>query len=51
MSNLFNSIFNDATATASPLQLMLALLVSLILRLGSNLDLQIPNPIHPRICR
>ena len=31
MSNLFNSIFNDATATASPLQLMLALLVSLVL--------------------
>ena len=34
MSNLFNSIFNDATATASPLQLMLALLVSLILGLA-----------------
>lgn len=33
MSNLFNSIFNDATATASPLQLMLALLVSLVLGL------------------
>lgn len=31
MSNLFNSIFNDATATANPLQLMLALLVSLLL--------------------
>ena len=31
MSNLFNSIFNDATATANPLQLMLALLVSLVL--------------------
>ena len=34
MSNLFNSIFNDATATASPLQLMMALLVSLILGLA-----------------
>ena len=34
MSNLFNSIFNDATATASPLQLMLALLVSLLLGLA-----------------
>ena len=34
MSNLFNSIFNDATATASPLQLMLALLGSLILGLA-----------------
>ena len=34
MSNLFNSIFNDATATASPLQLMLALLVSLVLGLA-----------------
>lgn len=31
MSNLFNSIFNDATASANPLQLMLALFVSLIL--------------------
>ena len=34
MSNLFNSIFNDATATAIPLQLMLALLVSLVLGLA-----------------
>ena len=34
MSNLFNSIFNDATATASPLQLMLALLASLVLGLA-----------------
>ena len=34
MSNLFNSIFNDATATSSPLQLMLALLVSLVLGLA-----------------
>ena len=50
MSNLFNSIFNDATATASPLQLMLALLVSLVLGLASDLDLQIPNPLHQRIC-
>ena len=39
MSNLFNSIFNDATATANPLQLMLALLVSLVLGSASNLDL------------
>lgn len=31
MSNLFNSIFNNATATANPWQLMLALLVSLLL--------------------
>ena len=37
MSNLFNSIFNDETATASPLQLMLALLVSLSFRIGPNL--------------
>ena len=51
MSNLFNSIFNDATATASPLQLMLAFTGQSYFRLGSNLDLQIPNPIHPRICR
>lgn len=34
MSNLFNSIFNDATATADPLQLLLALLVSLGLGLA-----------------
>lgn len=34
MSNLFNSIFNDATATANPLQLFLALLVSLGLGLA-----------------
>ena len=34
MSNLFNSIFNDTTATASPIQLFLALLVSLILGLA-----------------
>ena len=34
MSNLFNSIFNDTTATANPVQLFLALLVSLILGLA-----------------
>ena len=34
MSNLFNSIFNDTTATANPIQLSLALLVSLILGLA-----------------
>lgn len=34
MSNLFNSIFNDTTATANPSQLFLALLVSLILGLA-----------------
>lgn len=33
MSNIFNSIFNDTTATANPIQLFLALLVSLILGL------------------
>ena len=31
MSNLFNSIFNNVTATTNPLQLLLALLVSLAL--------------------
>ncbi|MGX7074284.1 DUF4956 domain-containing protein [Falseniella ignava] len=31
MSNLFNSIFNNVTATTNPLQLLLALLVSLVL--------------------
>lgn len=31
MSNLFDSIFNNATATVDPLRLMLALLVSLVL--------------------
>ena len=34
MSNLFNSIFNDTTATADSIQLFLALLVSLILGLA-----------------
>ena len=34
MSNLFNSIFNDTTATANPIQLFLALLVSLMLGLA-----------------
>ena len=34
MSNLFNSIFNDTTASANPIQLSLALLVSLILGLA-----------------
>lgn len=34
MSNLFNSIFNDTTATANPIQLFLTLLVSLILGLA-----------------
>ena len=31
MSNLFDSIFNNATATVDPVRLMLALLVSLVL--------------------
>ena len=31
MSNLFNSIFNNATATVDPVRLMLTLLVSLVL--------------------
>ena len=31
MSNLFDSIFNNATATVDPVRLMLALLVSLFL--------------------
>ena len=31
MSNLFDSIFNNATATVDPLRLLLALLVSLFL--------------------
>ena len=34
MSNLFNSIFNDTTATTNPIQLFLSLLVSLILGLA-----------------
>lgn len=34
MLNLFNSIFNNATAKADPLQLLLALLVSLALGLA-----------------
>ena len=34
MSNIFNSIFNSTTATANPIQLFLALLVSLILGLA-----------------
>ena len=34
MSNLFNSIFKDTTATADPIQLFLALLVSLVLGLA-----------------
>ena len=34
MSNLFNSIFNDTTATADPIQLFLDLFVSLILGLA-----------------
>ena len=34
MSNLFNSIFNDTTASANPIQLFLALFVSLILGLA-----------------
>lgn len=34
MSNLFNSIFNDATATADPIQLLLAIIVSLFLGLA-----------------
>ena len=31
MSNLFDSIFNNVTATVDPVRLMLALLVSLVL--------------------
>ena len=31
MSNLFDSIFNNATTTVDPVRLMLALLVSLVL--------------------
>ena len=34
MSNLFDSIFNNATATVDPVRLMLALLVSLVLGLA-----------------
>ena len=34
MSNLFNSVFNNATATADPIQLLLALIVSLFLGLA-----------------
>ena len=34
MSNLFNSVFNNATATADPIQLLLALVVSLFLGLA-----------------
>lgn len=34
MSNLFNSIFNDTTATADPIQLLLAIIVSLFLGLA-----------------
>ena len=34
MLNLFNSIFNNATASADPFQLLLALLVSLTLGLA-----------------
>ena len=34
MLNLFNSIFNNATASADPFQLLLALLVSLVLGLA-----------------
>ena len=34
MSNLFDSIFNNATATVDPLRLLLALLVSLFLGMG-----------------
>ena len=34
MSNLFVSIFNNATATVDPVRLMLALLVSLVLGLA-----------------
>ena len=34
MSNLFDSIFNNATATVDPLRLLLALLVSLFLGLA-----------------
>ena len=44
MSNLFNSIFNDATATASPLQLMLALLVSLVLGLAGLINTEPSTP-------
>lgn len=34
MSNLFNSVFNNTTATADPIQLLLALVVSLFLGLA-----------------
>ena len=34
MSNLFDSIFNNATAAVDPLRLLLALLVSLFLGLA-----------------
>ena len=34
MSNLFNSVFNNTTATAAPIQLLLAIIVSLFLGLA-----------------
>lgn len=34
MSNLFNSVFNNTTATADPIQLLLAIIVSLFLGLA-----------------
>ena len=48
MSNLFNSIFTDATNRIPFNSCWLT--GQSYFRLGSNLDLQIPNPIHPRIC-
>ena len=39
MSNLFNSIFNDATATASPPSTHAGLTGQPCFRIGSNLDL------------
>ena len=39
MSNLFDSIFNNATATVDPLRLLLALLVQPLSRDGPILDL------------
>ena len=40
MSNLFDSIFNNATAAVDPLRLLLALLVSLFLGLALSWTLE-----------
>ena len=50
MSNLFDSIFNNATATVDPVRLLLALLVRPLSRDGPILDLQIPNTLYTRVC-